>query len=134
MTTIPSSPPSSFHSSLVNLKDKVIHIGQQNLKDAKEELLETKNPPITSEQQVPNQTDWTYNILYIIGLFLFATLIILIQGFFVKILGNYVVISLFNALASPEWKEKLTKENKSICPFSWLVAVSLLVWIRILFF
>jgi hypothetical protein len=101
-----------FFHSLVKVKNQLIEHGRENIRDTEKYLLFSK--------QGTNETDWTFSILYLIGLFLLALLIIFITAFFVKILWNFVIPPLFG----------LDKVNR----ITWLSAVSLLVLVRILFF
>lgn len=101
-----------FFHSLQQVKTKLLEHGRENLRDTEKYLLFNK--------QSSSETDWTFSVLYLIGLFLLALLIVFIQAFFVKILWNFVIPPLFG----------LEKINR----LTWLSAVSLLVLIRILFF
>ena len=110
--------PNSFYDKIERLETKIKKIGNQNLQSLREQFQQTHAVKETEEE-----TDWTFNVLYLICLFLFAILIIFISAFFVKILWNYLVFSL------------IKDPQKTPPPYlSWLSAANLLVLVRILFF
>jgi hypothetical protein len=106
--------------SLNQVKNRFLEDGQANLQGFRRHGLLSTRPESSRQGETDGETDWTFSILYLIGLFLLALLIVFIQGFFVKILWNFVIPPLFG----------LNKVNR----LTWLTAVSLLVLTRILFF
>lgn len=72
-----------------------------------------------------NQPSTIYTVLYVIGLLLFAFLVIFIQGFFIKELWNFTLPYLF--LDPATGKARVQK-------ITWLGAIALLILVRILFF
>ena len=108
----------NMYTKITLLNEKIKHIGKQQVDEFQTEL--QSHPTSTKNEQ---ETDWTFTILYVICLFLFAILIIFIQAFFVKILWNYFFFCLFGA-----------KTDKTPPYLTWLSSANLLVLVRILFF
>lgn len=119
---IPKAKPQGnrFYDSVLKVRNKLGEYSKASVQEIEKQIFD--------RQPADNvQPDYVFTILYLVGLFLFALIIVMIQSFFVMILWNYTIPHLFGQQDSNKDENKVKKLN-------WLSALSLLVLIRILFF
>lgn len=96
-------------SGLSHAKEYFMQAGKENFREFERQFFPGK--------QTGGDPDYVFDIIYLIVLILLATLVIIIQAFFVLILWNFVI-------------PRLQKGEK----MTWLMAASLLIMVRIVFF